>query len=332
MAKRIIQIMVFVFIFGICTRADAPASEMLRHDNYLIKYDMKSEKLALKVISLLDQYSRRMEAAYQVKIDFPVTIMIAESANQFQLLSGASLPEWTGAAYIGSRNTILLKDPKWANPEIDFEKDFLHELSHLFFQAKFDGENIPLWYNEGMAEYLSGRSMDLHSGLVLSNAIWAKTVISLNKIDSLLLFSKQKAELAYTQSLSAVIFLKQKLSENSGDGNEFVNWSRFHEQIRENGWASAFKNTIHVDNIDFEIAWYRHIEGKYRWLFILNLENLIWVALLLILALGMFWVRSRNRKLLKKWEYEEQVYGHHDPNLMEFDPGVDYPDYLNRKE
>ena len=124
--------------------------------------------------------------------------------------------------------------------------------------------------------------------LVLSNAIWAKTVIPFSEIDSLLFFSKQKAELAYVQSLSAVLFIRDKLQPPE-------KWHNFQEMILKNGWSTTFRNTLNMDEIDFEISWYRHVDDKYRWLFILNVENLIWVALLLVLALGMYLIKIRNK-------------------------------------
>ncbi len=213
MVKNLSKILTLIFLLGAFLYGHANQFQLIRHKNFLIKYEMNSEKFALQVVTLLNKKLDRLENFYDVKLNSPVTIIIVESPDRFRAHTKSSLPDWTGAAYISSNNKILLKNPTWANPEINFRRDFLHELSHLFFQRRFDGKNIPLWYNEGLAEYLSGSSIDLHSGLVLSNAIWAKTIIPLRKIDSLLLFSKQKAELAYVQSLSAVSFLHQRLGD-----------------------------------------------------------------------------------------------------------------------
>ncbi len=171
-----------------------------------------------------------------------------------------------------------------------------------------------MWYNEGLAEYLSVGSVNLHSGLVLSNAIWAKSILHLGRMDSLLSFSKQKAELAYVQSLSAVMFLFDRLGNHE-------NPNLFHQSIVEKGWANAFQQNVGMDLVDFEIAWYRHVDDKYRWLFILNVENLIWVALLLVLMIGMYLIRYRNKKILEKWEYEEQIHGFDSPDYSNFESG-----------
>lgn len=299
--------------------------EMLRHGDFSIRYKIDNEKLALQVITLLNDHLAPLENFYRTQIDQPVTIMIIDRNDELHRFVTGNLPEWTGAVYLREKNTILLKNPSsWQNPEISFRRDLLHELSHAFFQAKFGSADIPLWYNEGLAEYLSGRSVNLQSGLVLSNAIWAKTIIPLDAIDSVLTFSRARAKLAYAQSLSSVLFLKTLLQEND------LNWDQFHHEVIERGWDSAFESSLSMDQIDFEIAWYRHIEDKYRWLFILNLENLIWVALLLVLILGMYFIRYRNKKILQKWEIEESVYGLESPNLPQYDTNA--VEWLNDKE
>lgn len=321
MCKKILIAIIFLVIFGSFGIGNTNQFKILRHKNFLIKYKISSEKFALKIVSLIEENLNNMVKFYKIKPDFSVNIIIVESADEFKFYSQSHLPDWTGAAYLITQDLILLKTPTIKN--IDFKRDFLHELSHLFFHKKFPDKNIPLWYNEGLAEYLSGKSINLHSGLVLSNAIWAKTIIPFKEIDSLLLFSHQKAELAYAQSLSAILFIKEKL-------NDQRRWYNFQEMISENGWTSTFTKSLNMDEIDFEVSWYRHIEDKYRWLFILNVENLVWVILFIVLALGMYLIRNRNRKLLKKWEDEEQMYGYENYNTSEFES--DYSNFYKREE
>jgi Peptidase MA superfamily len=314
MPKMLVQVLVFPLVTITITQGYTPSYQVMRHQNFLIKYEINSENMALKVVDLLDKNVGKMEGFYDITVNTPVSIIIAGSSEDFEAYSNSSFPTWTGATYLSSRDIILLKNPRWANQEIDFQREFSHELSHLYFNKRFGESEIPLWYNEGLAEYLSVGSINLHSGLVLSNAIWAKSILPFGRIDSLLSFSKQKAELAYVQSLSAVIFLFDRLADRE-------NLNHFHQTIVEKGWANALQQDIGMDLVDFEIAWYRYVDHKYRWLFILNVENLIWVALLLILMIGMYLVRYRNKRILKKWEYEEQVHGLDNPDYSNFESG-----------
>lgn len=314
MPKMLIKVLLFPFVTLTVTQGYTSSYQVIRHQNFLIKYEIDSENMALKVVALLEKNVVKIEEFYDTTVNTPVSIIVTGSSADFEAYSNSSFPTWTGAAYLSSRDIILLKNPSWANQEIDFQREFVHELSHLYFDKKFGESEIPLWYNEGLAEYLSVGSVNLHSGLVLSNAIWAKSILPLGRIDSLLSFSKQKAELAYVQSLSAVMFLFDRLGNHE-------NPNLFHQSIVEKGWANAFQQNVGMDLVDFEIAWYRHVDDKYRWLFILNVENLIWVALLLVLMIGMYLIRYRNKKILEKWEYEEQIHGFDSPDYSNFESG-----------
>lgn len=314
MPKMLIKVLLFPFVTLTVTQGYTSSYQVIRHQNFLIKYEIDSENMALKVVALLEKNVGKIEEFYDTTVNTPVSIIVTGSLADFEAYSNSSFPTWTGAAYLSSRDIILLKNPSWANQEIDFQREFVHELSHLYFDKKFGESEIPLWYNEGLAEYLSVGSVNLHSGLVLSNAIWAKSILPLGRIDSLLSFSKQKAELAYVQSLSAVMFLFDRLGNHESP-------NLFHQSIVEKGWANAFQQNVGMDLVDFEIAWYRHVDDKYRWLFILNVENLIWVALLLVLMIGMYLIRYRNKKILEKWEYEEQIHGFDSPDYSNFESG-----------
>ncbi|MFQ5585160.1 MAG: peptidase MA family metallohydrolase, partial [Calditrichia bacterium] len=299
----ILKISGIILIFGLFCFGQANASQQppggLRYRNYLIKYELSNEKVALKIHQLLELNNSKYEEFYHTKIRIPVKIIIAANPVKFNIYSGRRLPQWAGAAYLKPQNVILLKSYSQGNLRFQLEHDFLHELSHLFFDQKFKGKNIPLWYNEGLAEYLSGREINLPAAIKLSNALLARSFLSFAMMDSLLYLPRNKAELAYIQSLAAVLYLQQWL----GNNNE---WERFHEAVARDGWEIALKNLTGMDEIDFELSYYHYIRKKYRWLFLLNLENLIWVGLILVLGLSMYWIRYRNKKILQEWGDEEQ--------------------------
>lgn len=270
----------------------------LRHEKFLIHYKLPDEKFAIKLSATLEKYLPYFRQFYEDESHTIAEIIIAANSAEFRALFSGQLPEWTGAFYISPKNTIILKSLRWSQPQPNIERDFLHELSHLFFNAKFDSEKIPLWYNEGLAEFLSGSRIGIQRGKTLSNAILAKTLVPLAEIDSLPYFSKRRAELAYTQSLSAVLMIKSSMGS-------IEKWQKFHRELVNEQWSNAFIKYVGMDEVDFEIAWYKEVEKKYRWFFVFNLENLIWVFLIVILATTMFFVRFRNRKKLKEWELEE---------------------------
>ncbi|MFZ0390437.1 MAG: hypothetical protein WAN36_08250, partial [Calditrichia bacterium] len=195
----------------------------------------------------------------------------------------------------------VIRPPDIRTAESNLEESLSHELSHLYFNEKFGREYLPLWFNEGLAEKLSGERLGIQQGIILSNALWARKIIALSHIDSLLQFSGHRASLAYLQSFSAVLFL-----ENRYLGGQ-KSWQEFLTAVRQTGWETALNRFTGMDEIDFEIKWYRWLKEKYRWFIIFNAENLIWIAMVIVLAGALYAVRYRNRQILENWEKEEML-------------------------
>ena len=70
----------------------------------------------------------------------------------------------------------------------------------------------------------------------------SKKIVSLADVDSLLDFSTARAELAYLQSLSAIIYLKEILRKDS------INWNIFLDNIAEDNFETAL-----VQNTNFDL-------------------------------------------------------------------------------
>ena len=85
-----------------------------------------------------------------------------------------------------------------------------------------------------------------------------------------------------------------------------MKWNDFFCLIKNQGFARALKEVTKWDNIDYEIKWYRWLSKKYRWLFLLNIENIIWVLFIFTAIGALYAIRYRNRKVLLEWEAEER--------------------------
>ena len=253
----------------------------------------------MTVLNTLKDAVPRMEHFYGLKVRKPVSVYLPVSRQEFRRLTGGGLPTWSGAVYISTQNAVVIKKPEWVKGRFELRKEFLHELSHVYFNAFFRGRRVPLWLNEGLAEFLSGEAVGIPEGVMLGNALWAKKIIPLSHLDSLMTFSASRARLAYLESLSAVIFLRNHYLTTEAE------WQMFFRQIAAQGLEEAIRRQTGMDFIDFELSWYRWLQKKYRWFVVFNLENFIWLALILVLIGALYALRYRNRKILSRWEREE---------------------------
>jgi hypothetical protein len=273
----------------------------VKHRNFLIRYELSDENRALEVVKILKKTVPEIQDFYSIDFKGRVTIVLAGSAAEFNRLTYQELPSWSAAVFVPKLMQIVIREPTFIHTADQLQKEIAHELSHLYFSLRFPRENLPLWFNEGLAEYLSGEEIDLHRGVIIANAIFTKKIIPLTNVDSLLSFSPGKAQLAYAQSLSSVFYLKDLLKNSGSD------WQEFLTTVEEYGFPSALNRNIKMDSIDFEVRWYKWLKHKYQWFIVFNLENLIWFGLAVILIGALYAVRYRNRKILRQWEDEEQI-------------------------
>lgn len=304
--KWINKVYIFIFFVYLLNLSVLTSGDYrITSESFVIEYDAIDEKTAILVSKQLQQIMLAMEKAYGVESPQMTRIVLASSPEEFRQITGGHLPDWTGAVFQTNFNTVVLKSPRWSGSLFNLNESLIHELSHLYFSRKFEHQQVPLWFNEGLAVSLSGRKIGLSEAIVLSNALWARKLISLRAIDSLLYFPRQKAELAYIQCLSAVQFLKGLLGSGIG-------WEQFLNHVASEGWQAALQRDLNMDDIDLELKWYRHIQEKYKWIIVLNFENLIWIALIFVLLLSLYAIRYRNKKRLSQWELEESQYDTYD--------------------
>ena len=293
--------MLLLLALLLCGAAIAGSSDQHRLDEgaFAIFYAPEDANTAQVIAGLLRHHGPRLETFFGLKIPGTARIVIARSREEFRAFGGEGLPEWAAAVYLPAQKTVLVKNPTWAGSLASLENDLVHELSHLFIDIKFSAFPLPLWYNEGLAKYLSGEQLDMIRSLTLSNAAYTGHLVPLDQIEQLIRFHRVKAELAYIESLSALLFFKEMI------GGE-AQWRQFHNLAATKGWEAALQESRDIDGYYFEAMWIQHIEEEYRWMVVLNLDNLIWISLVLVLLLGFALSRLRNRRKVRRWEREEE--------------------------
>jgi len=293
----LISVILFTFLTGDIQGQSQKVELMFK--NFRVSYPIETENLSKIVIQNLESYVTQYELFFNIQLKGIVLIQIPESRKEYQVGLPEKLPAWSNGYYSPHRQMIILKRPEWyMNPD-DFGKVLRHELAHAYFHSKFHSTSTPLWLNEGLAEYLSGERIGIEEGMLLSNALFSKNLVTLSDIDSLNYFNLMRARLAYLESLTAITFLENLLRENN------LSWQQFFDLILAKGFEETLLHTTSYDLIDFEIAWYRWVEETYRWFLIFNWENLIWLIIIIILLGSMYAIRYRNRKIMQEWEVQE---------------------------
>ena len=267
-------------------------------ETFQLRYASYDSATATRVVDLLERESKRFKSFFDIDSLPAGEIIVAPGLTAFNRYFGGDSISWAAAAYFPERNLILLRSPRWAGSLPQFEQDVLHELAHFYFDQRYLDVPAPVWLNEGLAQHLSFTAIGTGDAAYLSSAISSKNIVPLDEINRMVTFHRRRARLAYLQSLTAVRFLESRFFPGKS-------WADLHEAIAAAGWEAALQMQTGMSMREFEVFWYREIEKRYEWMWILNPETLLMTTLVVVFLITAFVVRLKNRRKLAAWEKTE---------------------------
>jgi hypothetical protein len=227
-----------------------------------------------------------------------IVFKLAASEEEYARIVDGYLPDWSGAASFLQSNRVILKPQRVFNP-LAFREVILHELAHLYLGNLDPGHRLPLWIQEGVAQIMSGKTLVWTDGITLGNALVGNDVVSLEQIDQVLRFGEVRARIAYLQSMVATQYLMSQLTQ-----------SEFQQFLYDYGSAVLPDSALYYryfgyDFYEFERLWYADLKKNYHWMFLLQMENILWVLLVLLVFIIFIIKKIRNRRVIENWRRDE---------------------------
>lgn len=259
-------------------------------------YDVQLTNLVVSTI--LNNFNRISE---DIGYDGPpiANIVISGSQKEFDGFTGNILPSWSQGSTDYSKSLIVLKSTSFSkSTNKELERTITHELTHFLIGAVIDAGKIPRWFNEGLASFLAGGET-FRAKILLSRALFTKSLIKLNDVQEVLSFDGNKANLAYAQSRAAIVFLKETAGK---DVIKFI----FENINLNNSFEAAFTEVTGTDLLDFEIDLRRNLKNNYRYYFLAAVNDYIWILIPVLLLLAYIAVKHKNWKIVRKWDAERE--------------------------
>jgi hypothetical protein len=228
-----------------------------------------------------------------------ITVVLAASDGQFAALTGNRLPEWTAAVAVPVQRRIILKPGSYYDPEV-YRESLIHELAHVYFADKTGKGHAPLWLNEGIAMHVSGQSLSWDESIATANAVLGDNILNFSEIDGMLKFGTAKARIAYYQSLLAVRYLLDSYGE--AELRHILDALGAGVTIEQH-----FLSQYGIAYADFEYSYRKWLGERYRWMFLLQFEYLLWFLILLLVFAAIVLVKIRNRRKISQWIEEDDV-------------------------
>jgi len=229
-----------------------------------------------------------------------VRVRLAVSEEEFRAELGGRAPEWILAAAMLERREIVVRaDRLDFTPADSIWPTLRHELCHLALHEAERGQaqGLPVWFHEGVACYLSGRSL-FTDWRVLETAAAQGALIPLDRLREGFPTDESLARLAYLQSEGFVRFVA---AERSGDA---IRWIL--DAYRESGsFDAAVERATGESLASLERRWRERGRSRFPWL------KTLWQATTLFGVLAVATVaayairRARARRTRLEWERED---------------------------
>lgn len=244
---------------------------------------------ALALAENAEELRARVVRELGADFDAKILVYLAPDRETYEALQpGRKPPSWSVGVAHSSERTILLFSPTGALREGlhgDTATTFMHETAHIALHEIVGGRRVPRWLNEGVAQMIA-REWSTDDAFRLTVGALFDGLIPLDDLMRGWPETASRAKLAYAQSLSLAIYLKEKrqlkplLAAIAG------------------GQAPrrALRTVTGQSLPQFEKRWRRYLERRQTWLVVLN-RSCIWggMALLAILA-GVIVLIRRRRK------------------------------------
>jgi tetratricopeptide (TPR) repeat protein len=214
----------------------------LRRPQFLIRYDgAVNETIGRAIAAAMDEEYFDLVREFHFTPSTPVTVILYTNREFDKSLNA---PSWASAVNDGQVR-IPVEGLDDVTPKL--RQLLRHELTHSFVSARTAG-NCPIWFQEGLAQFRAEEfPPDLYE--TLRKARDDGTIMPLWSLEgSLMHYSKEKARLAYMESLAATQYLVERR-------NRVVLARILNRLAKQKTMNDVLKKVIGLDYQEFQTAW-----------------------------------------------------------------------------
>jgi hypothetical protein len=189
-------------------RLNAAELDAAQSDGVTVHFPSGEDELAKSAVREVNESGSRISERLGFSWSGGVEVYLASSDYEQRRLvaelGAGSVAEWAAAVAIPSKRTIIVKIKSLrAIGAGNFRQTLDHELVHVYLRK----QELPLWLNEGLAEFASGRVITTEEQLLLERSASSGGLLKLAGISSHFDEDEGVARLAYIQSCEFVRFL-----------------------------------------------------------------------------------------------------------------------------
>ena len=231
-----------------------------------------------------------------------IDIWVCDTQEDFQASVHAPIQDWAvGCAFPLSRRIVIQNQKHIALAKLQLTQVLRHEIAHVLFGqcTRKAVKEIPLWFVEGIAIYLSEEWVPSRHETLLKH-IFSKSILPLQELAEGFPTSQGGADLAYAQSQDALRWLVEL------KGREAI-FAIIAELQAGSNFETAFETVIGWNLATYDMLWLESLSERYRWASLFSNDYFFWGGLGGLALLGYLVCRNRRQRHLNKLAQQEET-------------------------
>jgi hypothetical protein len=278
-----------------------PASFKTRDLGWLrLSYPPAAEERVAPILAEADEFKAVLSSRLGQDVLSHVEVRITPTFGDMTRLApiGAPPPGYaSGVAYSRLHLVLISLLPPRGAEAVDVAETWKHEMVHIALDDATRGQHVPVWFNEGLAIYLSGEH-SLARQQTLMSATFSGRLIPFQDLDRSFPTDQSEVNVAYAESADVMRFLMQRTDQ--------VRFIAMIDRVREGqtfdrAAADAYGSSLR----QLEFQWVREAEHRYSIIPVLTGGGVVWAGVLGALIAAYVKRRRRSKAILAKWEKEE---------------------------
>lgn len=304
---KFLKIAVFLLLLFTCPAANC--QERISKESVNVVFPESLRTQADAALELYMQAAARVRQVTGLPDPVRVTIELAESELAFKLiykrLGGGEPAEYALAVAFTPQNVILVHSSHLhALGSGSLPETLVHETFHIYLGSMLhrSGRRVPLWFNEGIAQWVAGQKSSPQLVNMLRADARSARIPALASLSENFPKEKRAVSLAYAQSLSFVGWLEAR---KPGCVREILSLIAGGE-----GFEPALRKTTGEPLANLEEAWRRALAGQHSFLRTFFSQLTLFSVLSLIAIAAFVRYLVKRKKLHRKLEEEDLFDGY----------------------
>lgn len=287
----------FVFLIILLKPIYAEKIPVIQQKDVVVAFEEPLRAAAEESAAIYPIVKKDLEKTLGWRVDFRPTIMLIKESKTFQRMAGSNL---IVAFAVPQRNLIMIDYSKMKTDPFTIELTIKHELCHLLLHNHLKNENLPRWFGEGIAQWVSGGMSEIimhQKRSPLNEATLVGKYIKIRSLTERFPRDGKDIFLAYEESKSLVEYIIGKF----GIGGILMILKHLKEG---NEMDVAVLKALSISLDELEGEWHNHLKKSITWF--TYLSNNLYEILFFLAALIMIYGFIRRLRIKRAYMDEEE--------------------------